>query len=263
LALQAFQYALSELVASPQLCVAVRAGKIDFFKRFDLSETEKARLMEVVWQPGMSVSCSMYRSNRITPIYTLLNFTCFLLGADLKKEVDEFWRSSQLPDLQFKEEIERFGRHLKGRITAGAITNPFVGEVLNFELAMNELQFLPRQKILCQIQRALARGEAGPFRVNPLIRVLLFRHEPFEVVDILRQGRAPSDELPRGEFFVVLSAVEEQIDMKRLDANLGSVLFRIQNQRVCQQYTDELRGLIQLGLSVPVELDDNSGQPSP
>jgi hypothetical protein len=253
LALQAFQYALSELVASPPLCLAVRAGKIDFFNQLDLSETEKARLMEVVWQPGMSVSCSMYRSNRITPIYTLLNFTCFLLGADLKREVDEYWTSSQLPDLQFKEEIERFGRYLKGRITAGAITNPFVEEVLNFELAMNELQFVPRQKILCQIQRAMARGETGLFRVNPLIRVLLFRHEPFEVVDTLRQGRAPSGELPRGEFFVVLSALEEPIDMKRLDANLGNVLFRIQNQGVCPQDTDGLRGLLQFGLSVPVD----------
>lgn len=201
----------------------------------------------------------MYRSNRITPIYTLLNFTCFLLGADFEKEVDEYWRRSQLPDLQFKEEIERFGRYLKGRITAGAITNPFVEEVLNFELAMNELQFVPRQKILCQIQRALARGEAGAFRVNPLIRVLLFRHEPFEVVDLLRQGRAPSDELPRGEFFVVLSAVAEQIDMKRLDANLASVLLPIQNQGVRQQYTDELKELIQSGLLVPVEPDDNLG----
>jgi len=52
--------------------------------------------------------------------------------------------------------------------------------------------------------------------------VLLFLHEPCELVDILKQGRAPSDELPRGDFFVVLSAVEEQVDMKRLDANLGS-----------------------------------------
>ena len=170
------------------------------------------------------MNCSMYRSNRITPIYTLLNFTCFLLGADFKKEIDEYWRSSQLPDLQFKEEIERFGRYLKGRITAGAITNPFVEEVLDFELSMNELQFVPRQKIICQIQRAPARGEVGAFRLNPLIRVLLFRHEPFEVIDLLRQGRAPSDELPRGEFFVVLSAVAEQIDMKRLDANLATVL---------------------------------------
>lgn len=262
MALRAFQYALSELVASPPLCLAVRAGKMEFFDQFELSEIEKARLMEVVWQPGMSVSCSMYRSNRITPLYTLLNFTCLLLGADLKKQVDEYWRRSQLPDLQFKQEIERFSHYLKDRIIAGAITNPLVEEVLDFELAMNELQFVPRQRIISRIQR-LARGKAGALQVNPLIRVVLFRHEPFEMLEILRQGRAPSDGLPRGEFFVVLSAVEEQIDMKRLDANLGNVLFRIQKQGVCQPYTDELRELTRLGLLVPVVPNDNSAWPIP
>jgi hypothetical protein len=40
-----------------------------------------------------------------------------------------------------------------------------------------------------------ATGKAGPFRVNPLMRVLLFRYDPFEVVNSLRQGRAPSNEL--------------------------------------------------------------------
>ena len=146
LTLRAFQHALSELVASPASCLDVRAGRGEFFGRFDLSQSEKQRLREVVWQQGMSVSCSMYRSNRVTPIYTLLNFTCFLLGDKLKEELEGYWASSELIDLQYKEEIERFGQYLKRRIHDGAIKSQFVEEVLDFELAMNELQFVPRKR---------------------------------------------------------------------------------------------------------------------
>jgi hypothetical protein len=251
LSLQAFQHALSELVASPPLCLAVREGGADFFHRFDLSEMEKDRLLEVVWQRGMSVSCSMYRSNRVTPIYTLLNFTCVLLAGDLKKELDEYWTSSSLPDLQFKQEIERFSQYLKRRIASGAITNPFLEEVLNFELAMNELRYIPRRRILQRIREAPAANEADPLQLNPLIRVVQFRHEPFELLDLLRQKRAIPDQSPSGEFFVLLSAVEEQMDIKPLDTNLGNILIRIQADGRCWRRSGEFRDLLLAGLVVP------------
>jgi hypothetical protein len=251
LSLRAFQHALSELVASPPLCLAVREGGADFFGRFDLSEMEKDRLLEVVWQRGMSVSCSMYRSNRVTPIYTLLNFTCVLLADGLKKELDEYWTSSSLPDLQFKQEIERFSQYLKRRIASGAITNPFLEEVLDFELAMNTLRYIPRRRILQRIRETPAPQDAGPLQLNPLIRVVRFRHEPFELLDLLRQKLPIPDQLPSGEFFVLLSAVEEQMDIKQLDAKLGNILLRIQADGAWRGRSDEFGELLLAGLVVP------------
>lgn len=253
--LRAFEHALSDLVASPTSCLAVRAGGDDFFRRFDLSEREKNRLMEVVWQKGMSVSCSIYRSNRITPLYTMLNFSCLLLADRLKAEVDEYWASSDSPDLQFKPEIERFGRFLKRRMAAGAITNPFLDEVLDFELAVNALQFISRQRIVAQIEEARLRGKSGALQLNPLIRVVRFRHEPFGLLDRLGREEMRLGEEPTGEFFIVVDAGEEQIQLKQLDVVLGSVLSRIQVDGVCRQDSPEIMELARAGLLVPVLSD--------
>jgi len=255
LTLRAFEHALSELVSSPSSCLAVRAGGDDFFGRFDLSDREKKRLQEVVWQKGMSVSCSIYRSNRITPLYTLLHFSCLLLADGLKTEVDRYWASSDTPDLQFKPEVERFGRFLKSRIVTGAITNPFLDEVLDYELAVNALQFISRQKILAQIQSATSRPESGPLQLNPLIRVVRFRHEPFALLKYLEEEQLPPGEVPGGEFFIVLDAAEEQIELKQLDTRLGGVLLRIQEDGACHQHFPEVMELARVGLVVPVFSD--------
>jgi hypothetical protein len=200
--------------------------------------------MEAVWQQGMSVSCSMYRSNRVTPIYTLLNFTCFLLGDKLKDELERYWASSVLPDLQFKEEIERFSQYLKRRIHEGAIDDHFLGEVLDFELAVNEVQFISRRRLLQQINDIQSGWESGPFQLNPLIRVVRFRHEPFELLSLLRQGYMPPDELPDGEFLVLLDATQERIDVKQLDKEQADILLHVQAEGICRQYSDTVAKLV-------------------
>jgi len=86
-----FQQALCDLIASPRLCLALRANPQDTLAGYQLSARERTRLMEVVWQRGMSTNCTLYRSNRVTPIYTLLNFTCRALGDQLAAVLDEFW----------------------------------------------------------------------------------------------------------------------------------------------------------------------------
>jgi hypothetical protein len=252
LTLRAFQHALSELVASPKACLAVRTGGDEFFRRFELSDTEKTRLMKIVWQQGMSVSCSIYRSNRITPLYTMLHFSCLLLGTHLKREVDEYWESSAAPDMQFKSEVERFGQFLKRRLALGAIANPYLDEILDFELALNALQFLPRRRILRQIQDRTNHDHSGALQLSPLIRVVRFRHEPLNLLDLLGQEQTPPQELPTGEFFIVLDAAAEQIELKQIDCDLGSALFRIQADGECQQGFDEVMALRQAGLLVPL-----------
>jgi len=193
----------------------------------------------------------MYRSNRVTPIYTLLNFTCFLLGDKFKEELEGYWASSELLDLQFQEEIERFGRYLKHRIRKGAIESHFVDEVLDFELAINELQFVPRKRLLRQIRNTRPGRRSSLFQLNPLMRVVRFRHEPFELLGLLRQGHMPVNELPEGEFIVLLDATQERINVKQLDTKQGEILLRVQAEGICRQYSDDLAKLVLEQLMIP------------
>src|ERR1051326_2171080 len=78
--MEAFQRAMCDLVASPDLCIALLESPEEVLGRYDLSERDRRRLVEVVQQPGMFVNCSLYRANRLSPIYNLVPRTCFLLG---------------------------------------------------------------------------------------------------------------------------------------------------------------------------------------
>src|SRR6266571_1465309 len=147
MSLQTFQQALCDLIASPNLSQKMRTHPEDVLRCYDLTPREQHRLVEVVCQRGMSTNCTLYRANRITPLYTLLPLTCFVLGDDLKHETELFWESYRDTDLQFKQEIDRFAELLMRRVRAKQIENPFLQEVLEFEIAVNELRFLPRRQI--------------------------------------------------------------------------------------------------------------------
>ena len=189
MALAAFQQALCELIASPETCLSVRADPAVFLSRYDLSDRERERLQQIVWQPGMSTSCTLYRSNRVTPVFTLLHNTCVLLGDSLKEELEEYWRRTELRNLEFKLEIERFAEYLRQRVAEGAINDPLLEEVLEFELVVNELRFAPRQA------------------VHPPARLLRFSYDMGEVLSALAQGHRPTNPTRR-DTTVMLAMVD-------------------------------------------------------
>jgi hypothetical protein len=212
--LPAFQRALCELIGSPDACLAVRADGDDFFSGYDLSPRERDRLRDIVWQRGMATSCTLYRSNRVTPIYTLLHYTCRVLGDRLKETLDAYWAATDLRDLQFKSEIERFARFLRERIAQGTLADPLLEEVLDFELAVNQLRFAPRRAILARI--AAGTDVATSPDVPGLTRIVRFRHEPSAVLNALVEGRVPRG-LPENETFLLLSIADGELSVHALD----------------------------------------------
>jgi hypothetical protein len=160
-----FQRALSALIASPRLCLQLRAGEEGVLAAYELSERERRRLETVVRQPGMSVSCSIYRANRLTAVASGLPFTCLLLGDGLAPLLDRFWDGEQ-GDMQFGPEVERFGRFLEAELAL--LPGPYLEEVLAFELALNAL-----------------RNRDGTARVH-------FGHDPRAVLGALAEGRIPA-----------------------------------------------------------------------
>ena len=250
--LAAFQRALCDLIRSPDACLDLRAGAPGILTDYDLSPRERDRLLDIVWQRGMSTNCTLYRSNRVTPIYTLLHYTCVVLGDRLKDTLDAYWAASDLHDLEFKHEIHRFSRFVRKQIEASAIVDPFIEEVLEFELALNDLRFAPRRGLLreLQVQRETAERASASFQVHPLIRVIPFRHEPGELLRSLANRRVPR-ELPEMESFLVLSRVDEDLGARTLEPALGRVLWRLQTDGGFFPPSEIVDDLVDTGLVVP------------
>jgi hypothetical protein len=211
-----FQRALCDLIASPALCLAVRADPEVTLAGYELSAQERRRLTEVVWQRGMSTNCTLYRSNRVTPIYTMLNHTCRALGGEFASLIDQFWNAQEYRDRQFHGEVERFGAFLRRQIAAGAVSSPFAGELLDFELATNALAFGPRKEVLRGLA-ALAPPDADtPCRLHPLARLVCFRHDPEALFAALTPGAALPASLPVRESLVALSVVHGDLQILQL-----------------------------------------------
>jgi hypothetical protein len=211
-----YQRALADLIASPQLCLQVRARVADALAPYELTTRERSRLEAVVAQRGMSTSCTLYRVNRMTPIYSYLPLSCFLLGENLIQEAEEFWSQGQPADLQFGPETERFALFLKHRLDTGAIVDPYLDEVLEFELAANRLQARARQ----------GAEPAGADRdrlliQQPLTVIVEFGHDPLPLLQALAERERPDPEPERGRFFVELDANQDQLQLRLVELARG------------------------------------------
>ncbi len=215
MSIAAFQRALCDLIASPPLCLALRAAPGPVLAGYELTARERKRLTEVVWQRGMSTNCTLYRSNRITPIYTLLNYTCLSLGDQFGPLMDRFWDAREYRDGQFHSEVERFGTFLRRQIANGAVASPFAGELLDFELARNELEFGPRKAVLRELAKLLPPQDDTPCRLHPLARIVRFKHDPAALLTAAAAGTFPPD-LPRQQTSVVLSMLAGGIEIMQL-----------------------------------------------
>ena len=169
-----FQLAFAKLISSPRLCVSALEDEEAFFAGYDLSDKEKRRINTVLRQKGISACCSLYRMNRVTPVYLQLSNTASLLGDDLIPLVEEFWQYLSAPSLQFREEVLEFGHFLMRKIEQGLFPIPYLQEVLQLEIAMNELSYLPE-------------GEC---------RVIQFQHDILLVLQALADGRLASETIP-------------------------------------------------------------------
>src|SRR5258708_25548254 len=120
----------------------------------------------------MSTNCTLYRSNRVTPVYTLLNYTCVALGNQFATLIDQFWDAEGFQDGQFQSEVERFGGFLRQRIAQGEVGSPFAGELLEFELAKNALEFSPRKEVLRKLSSRPPPEVSTPLELHPLARIV-------------------------------------------------------------------------------------------
>jgi len=223
--MEAFQKAMCDLIASPDLCLTLMQSPEQVLDCYDLSDRDRRRLVEVVQQPGMIVNCSLYRANRLSPIVNLIPHTCFLLGDALLDEATEFWKGFKETRMQFHDEVKLFADFLRQRLESGLLQVPMLAEVLEYELALNEFRYTPRLEVLAQLDLSKsAPRERTSLQLHPLIRVLLFRHDPRRVLELLEERRAPPHELAEGEFWLLLDGKSEDVEIKLIDPGFGRLL---------------------------------------
>ena len=186
-----FQRALSGLIACPDTCSKMRDGDETWLDNYVLSSLERRRLGDVARQRGMAVCCTLYRANRLAPLWTLLPHTCLILGADLARETHLFWQTSPANEMRVYEESERFARFLRERLGFGALENPFLRETVDFETACNALRFAasPSDKQNSSL---------------PETRTVTFRHDPATMLRCFRDEQTPPADLSSGKFFLKL-----------------------------------------------------------
>jgi hypothetical protein len=247
--MQAFQQAMCDLVASPDLCLMLVQSPEQVLGRYDLSDRDRRRLIAIVQQQGMVVNCSLYRANRLSPIVNLIPHTCFVLGDRLLDEATEFWKGFKETRLQFHEEVKQFGEFLRWRLESGFLDNAVLAEVLEYELALNEFRYIQRLEVLSQLQlnKTVAR-ESKHVQLHPLIRVLLFRHDPRHLLVLLDERRQPPYELTDGEFWLLLDGKGEDVEIKLIDPRVGRLLKAIEAGTAPSLSADDIEALLEADL---------------
>jgi hypothetical protein len=258
MSLQAFQRALSDLISSPRLCLELREEPDRVLDRYELSLRERRRLIGIVRQPGMSTSCSLYRSNRLVALYTLLPLTCLVLGGELRRAAEAFWDEYVETDLQFKRECDRFGEFLKRHTSWAGSGNTLLWDVLQVELAQNELRFLPRSKILRTVENEPSVPQAGAIRLHPLARIVELQHDPMPLLCMLTEAQQRPKQLldracdiPRGEYFLLLDTIGEEMQFRRIDPSLARILLGIAESGGAGLAPVEIQTLVEAHLVVP------------
>jgi hypothetical protein len=207
MSLAEFQRAFADLIASPEDCLRARGA--DHFRDpgYDLTERERRRLAAMARDEAMSANCTLYRVNRLTPVYSVLPLTCRLLADDLAPELEGFWRASRDATLQYGWESWRFGLWLQQRIEAGAIAGGPLADAIAFELAAYEVRTAPRSP-----------GAAGADPARR--RWLQVRHDPDALLD---PGARIADirALP-APCWLLLDASGDELEVRRV-SDVGAV----------------------------------------
>lgn len=189
MSLLGFQRALADLAASPGLCAEAIANPAPVFQRYDLTPLEQRRLKAMVRDPLMATNCTLYRVNRVTPIYMYFPMTCQILGPGLRRQLDAFWSTHRAEDLQYVPETARFARFLKRQVQSGELRNDFIEEIVDYEAAMMELRFAP---------------DSDRRRVR-------FSHDPARLLESLSKSDQVPANLEAGEYWVEISASDGEL----------------------------------------------------
>jgi hypothetical protein len=185
MSLSGFQQAAVDLTLAPESFRALRRGESALLDRYDLSERERNRLLEISRQPGMAMNCSLARGNRLELIVGSFPKTCTLLKPLLPRLLDELWEAHRPDNYQLFGEEDAFAAFIAQKVSQGELAVDYLCEVFTYELACRDLAI---------------RLETSDEANSVVEAVVEFRHAPDALLAPLSHRVAPPSGLPSGVF---------------------------------------------------------------
>jgi len=199
MSLRGFQQALVDLTLAP------RTGP-DALARYDLSPRERKRLQAIVRQPGMAVSRSLVRGNRLEIIAGAFPMTCVLLKPVLRGLLDELWGRHQPNNYQLAGEEAAFAAFLSLRLASGGLAIEYLDEIFRYEMACWEMALQIRtlgEQAVCET-------------------VVEFLHPPDLLLPPLSRMEAPPPGLLRGSYPTRVRLRESGLEVEGVTGPPGS-----------------------------------------
>ncbi|HSB92206.1 MAG TPA: hypothetical protein VLC28_03775 [Flavitalea sp.] len=224
MSLPTFQRAFYDLIANPAFCIEAKNNPLLLSEKYDLTAKELTRLNSIIWQKGMSTNCTLYRVNRVTPIYTLMPYTCKLLGDEILPILNEYWLDHARTKLQYKDEVTLFCNFLRYKLECGMLNIQYLDDILNFEATVNEIRYQ---------QPAVIETSNGPgiqYKLHPQARVISFKYDPGCLIKELlsKEPGRMSKGIPVGEYFLLLRLRDEEMEMSLITNELASILSNVE-----------------------------------
>lgn len=224
MSLAGFQRAIADMAATPALCRRVLDDAPAALAAYDLTPLELRRLASAAEQRGMRMNIMLYRNGRLSPLVSQLPGTFHILGFGLREVAEAFWVENPRVPRGVPGEMRRFAAFLRRRMAEGALTEPLLAEVLDWEMKTYELALLPPERTKASVAEAAARARPdAPLRPHPLVGVARFSREPFAVVRALAEKRPlPYDHAEPGEYHVLVDFRGVQRALAPLDASVAA-----------------------------------------
>jgi hypothetical protein len=248
MSLLGFQQALSELVMSPEFCSKVKTDPERSLSAFDLTPLEHQRLAILATQPGLGIGTTIHRSFRLSMLVSTLPKTCTLLEFHGIKEImHAYWRTQLPRNFYYEQEATRFGEFIFAQLKLGSLQSEFLEEILRFELAVLSLTRFTHGQLPNNERSGHSAQQTDFPYLNPLYRIVFFRHEPEILLTALNKGRMP-EHVTQGNYYLLLArSPENQLQIEQVGPILGEVLCACDGQNsvalLCKQLSLTVRDL--------------------
>lgn len=217
MSLKSFQLALAEIISSPKTGKAYLSDPALLDGKYNLTDTERNRLLHMLEQKGMRINYMLYQTNRMTPLSIFMPYTLKILRPQLLGIVQEFWARYPKTPFQFKEEIALFSSFLKQKMLLDGLSVPYLEDLILLEDTLNDIRFSEA--------REYHASDATSFVLHPAVRVIETEHDPAQLAEAMVTYKAPAPmpviPLAAGPFLMKYTS---RLELYPVDAGIAACL---------------------------------------